>query len=79
MPIEEINISVFENINFIFFAKPFLILFAIFYVVFAFMLLRQVQLMCRTLPTSLSPLLKFLAIIHVGIALAVLLVVLGFF
>ena len=78
MPIEE-STSIFGNFNFIFFAKSFLILFAIFYVVFAFMLLRQVQLMCRTLPTSLSPILKFLAIIHVGVTLAVLLVVLGFF
>ena len=79
MPIEDINTSVFENINLVFFARSFLILFAIFYVFFAFMLFRQVQLMCRTLPTTLSPLLKFLAIIHVGAALAVLLLVLGFF
>ena len=79
MPIEDIDTGIFDKINFIFIAKSFLILFAIFYVIFAFMLLRQVQLMCRTLPTSLSPLLKFLAIIHVGVALAVLLVVLGFF
>ena len=79
MPIEDINTGIFENINLIFFAKSFLILFAIFYMVFAFMVLRQVQLMCKTLPTTLSPILKFLAIVHLGVAAAVLLIIIGFF
>lgn len=78
MPIEDFanNADVF---GLHFFLKSFLVLLLIFYAVFSLMLFRQVQLMCRTLPTSLSPLLKFLAIIHVGAALAVLLLVLGFF
>lgn len=79
MPIEDfVNVQA-GGFGLQFFLKAFLVLLLIFYTVFALMLFRQVQLMCRTLPTTLSPILKFLAIIHVGVALAVLLVVLGFF
>lgn len=79
MPIEDFVNGSTGQLGLHFFLKSFLVLLLVFYAVFALMLFRQVQLMCRTLPTTLSPLLKFLAIIHVGAALAVLLVVLGFF
>jgi len=56
-----------------------LILFLVFYCIFAMMLFRQIQLMSRTLPTVVFPLLKFLAIIHIGVSLAILFMVLGVF
>lgn len=57
--------------------KAFLFLFLVFYVAFSLILYRQIQLMGKTLPTPLLPFLRFLAIIHVGVALAILFFVLG--
>lgn len=62
-----------------FVTKAFFVLFLIFYSVFALVLFRQAQLMAKALPTAVSPFLKFVAIVHIGIALALLFVVLGVF
>lgn len=59
--------------------KAFAILFAVFYVVFAFMVWRQTQLMVRTLPTKVAPFLKFIAFFQVGVSLALLSIVIGAF
>lgn len=59
--------------------KAFFILFLVFYSVFALIIFRQIQLMAKSLPMSLSPLLKFVAIVHIGVAVALLFVVLGVF
>lgn len=59
--------------------KAFLVLFLIFYNMFALILFRQTQVMSKTLPTELAPTLKFIAIIHVGLALAVLILTVGNF
>lgn len=79
MPVEDVANSLFGRINFSLGVKAFLILFLVFYSVFALMLFRQIQLMIKTLPTQLAPFLKFLAIVHVGISLAILLMVIGTF
>lgn len=81
MPIEEVT----RGTDFLgmltagFGVKAFLILFLVFYTFFALILFRQVQLMDRALPNSLSGFLKFLGIIHLGISLALLFIVLGAF
>lgn len=62
-----------------FLIKAFFVLFLVFYTVFSLIVFRQVQLMERTLPLTLSPLLTFVAIIQIGVALAFLFVVLGAF
>lgn len=77
MPIENFGSSFWDNLNLNFWIKSFLSLFLIFYAIFALILLRQVQLMCKTLPTPIGPLLKFLAIIHLGVSVAILLLILG--
>lgn len=59
--------------------KSFLILFLVFYVVFAAILYRQVQIMNKKLLSSLSPILKFVAAVHIGISLAILFLVIGSF
>lgn len=80
MPVDESTLfNPFGNLEAAFFIKAFLILFLIFYSIFAFVVHRQIQLMCRALPTPLSPLLRFLAIVHIGVSLALLLAVLGTF
>lgn len=63
----------------VFGVKAFLILFLVFYIFFAFILFRQISIMNKKLPTSLSPLLKFIGIVHLGFAIALLFLVLGNF
>lgn len=59
--------------------KVFFVLFLVFYGVFALIIFRQIQLMAKALPMSLSSLLKFVAIVHIGVAVALLFVVLEVF
>jgi len=59
--------------------KAFFILFLIFFIIFSLILFRQVQIMSKALPMTLAPFLKFVAIILVGISLALLFIVLGVF
>ncbi|OGD83709.1 hypothetical protein A2165_00480 [Candidatus Curtissbacteria bacterium RBG_13_40_7] len=79
MSIEDAAETIAGNIGAGLIIKLFFILFLIFYLVFSLMLYRQIQLMCRTLPTPIAPFLKFVAIIHLGIPLAILFIVIGIF
>lgn len=79
MPIENVTSGVFEFLNVAFALKAFLILFLIFYVIFSLILYRQIQVMSKTLPTSVVPFIKFIGIIHLGVALALLLIAIGVF
>lgn len=80
MPIEEgIRPDISSRFNTAFFSQAFLILFLVFYTIFALILFRQIQLMGKTLPSAINPFLKFVAILHVGVSLALLLIVLGVF
>ena len=74
--------NLFNSFDFIsanFFIKAFFVLFLVFYSVFALIIFRQIQLMAKALPLGISPFLKFLGIVHIGVALALLFVVLGVF
>ncbi|OGD97974.1 hypothetical protein A3A49_02040 [Candidatus Curtissbacteria bacterium RIFCSPLOWO2_01_FULL_38_11b] len=79
MPIEGVGLGFINNISAAFGIKSFLLLFLVFYSVFALLLFRQVQIMNQKLPTSLSPTLRFVGILHVGVALAVLFLIAGIF
>lgn len=52
--------------------KIFIILFLVIYIVFAFVVVRQVQLMTQTLEVGFEGQLKFLAFIHLLFAVATL-------
>ena len=79
MPVVEISSNFFNSLDLNFFVKAFFILFLVFYTFFAIMLFRQVQIMTKKLPTQLSPLLKFIGLINVGVSLALLFLVVGMF
>lgn len=79
MPFEGIASAGSFGVSSVFIIKAFLILFLIFYAVFALMLFRQIQLMNKNMPTSLSPLLKSIAILNLGVSWAVLFLVVGSF
>ncbi|KKR77950.1 MAG: hypothetical protein UU23_C0006G0005 [Candidatus Curtissbacteria bacterium GW2011_GWA1_40_9] len=59
--------------------KAFLLLFLVFYIFFSVILYRQIVIMNRKLPTPLSPLLRFMGIVHIGVSVAVFFLVLGNF
>lgn len=79
MPIESSGLDVINRLSAAFGVKAFLILFLIFYAVFAVILYRQVQLMGTKLPTPLNGHLKFIAILNIGVSLTILFFVIGTF
>lgn len=79
MPVDNLSVSVLGNLNAQFGLKAFLLLFLVFYSVFTLILFRQIQVMGRTVILPAVPFLKFLAIIHVGITLAILFITIGTF
>lgn len=79
MPIEGVGGGLLGQLELKFFIKALFILFLIFYSIFSLIMYRQIQLMGKTLPTPIVPFLKFVAIIHIGVAVAILFIVLGIF
>lgn len=79
MLFNEGGFSLFSLPSASFLIKSFLILFLVFYAFFAFIMFRQVQIMGRALPTSVLPFLKFIAIIHLGVSIALLFLSVGLF
>jgi len=69
--------SILNVFSFGFGVKTFLILFLVFYAVFAFVLYIQIAQMSKKLPTSIDPSLKFIGFIHLGVSLAFLFISLG--
>ena len=78
MPIDG-SVGSFLQVDSGFLTKAFLVLFLIFYSVFALILFRQIQIMNKKLPTALSPILRFVGIIHLGVTLAITFFVVGSF
>ncbi len=79
MPISNDIFNIPSLLGFGFALKAFAILFAAFYVIFALIIFRQTQLMAKALPSAISPFLKFIAILQIGAALALLSSVIGVF
>lgn len=79
MPIEGVGLGFLDNLTAAFGVKSFLVLFLVFYSVFALLLYRQVQIMDQKLPTALSPFLRFAGILHLGVSLAILFLTIGTF
>ena len=71
--------NILQGLSVVFVLKSFVILFAVFYVVFSLILYRQIQLMDRSLPTPIGPFLKFIGILQIGVALAFLFILIGAF
>ena len=78
MPIDG-SVGNFLQVDAGFFTKAFLVLFLIFYSVFALILYRQIQIMNKKLASTLSPILRFVSIVHLGVALAITFFIVGSF
>lgn len=79
MPASEVVPSILDKLNVALAVKAFFILFLIFYTIFALILYREIQVMGKSLPSPAVPFLKFVGILHIGLALALFLVTLGVF
>jgi len=71
--------SVLDNFTFALGVKAFIILFLVFYTVFALILQKQVKLLSKKLPTPLTPHLRFAATLNIGVSIALLFLVLGLY
>ncbi|MBI2039669.1 hypothetical protein HYT18_01225 [Candidatus Microgenomates bacterium] len=59
------------------FLKGVILLILIFYAIFALLIIRQVDLMSKTLITPVSPVVKAISIIHAGFAIGLLILAWG--
>lgn len=59
------------------FLKAAILIILVFYAIFALMVVRQVDLMTKTLITRVSPALKFFSIIHAGFAIGLIVLAWG--
>ena len=57
--------------------KAAILLILVFYAIFALMIVRQVDLMSKTLITKVSPLVKAFSIVHAGFAIGLIVLVWG--
>lgn len=77
MQVNQSEITALSILSFIILAKVAVVVLLIFYIIFAFIILKQVSVMTETLETEFSPTLKFLSILHVGFAIGVSLLLVG--
>ena len=59
------------------FGKISILIILVFYAIFALMIVRQVDLMSKTLITKVSPILKAFSIVHAGIAIGLIILAWG--
>lgn len=76
MPATE-TMSFFTSDTFLSFLKLIILLILIFYAIFALLIVRQVDLMSKTLITKVSPIVLALSIIHAGFAIGLILLAWG--
>lgn len=69
--------QIIDSQTLIFFLKAAILLISIFYAIFALLIVRQVDLMSKTLITPVSPILRAFSIIHAGFAIGFVILVWG--
>lgn len=71
------TINFFEQEVVLIFLKVVILLILTFYAIFALLIVRQVDLMSKTLITTVSPILKGFSIIHAGFVIGLIVLVAG--
>ena len=67
----------FESEAVLVFLKTAILIILVFYAIFALMVVRQVDLMSKTLITKVSPILKAFSIVHAGFAIGLIILAWG--
>ena len=70
-------INIFNSQAVLVFLKAAILIILIFYAIFALMIVRQVDLMSKTLITPVSPIVKAVSIIHAGFAIGLIVLAWG--
>lgn len=58
-------------------AKGIILLILIFYAIFSLIIVRQVDLMSKTLVTGISPIVKAVSVVHAGVAIGLIILAFG--
>lgn len=69
--------NIFSNIYLVYFLKWAILIILVFYAIFALIIVRQVDLMSKTLITPVSPVVKAVAILHGGFAIGLIVLAWG--
>ena len=69
--------SLISNDYILFFTKGAILLILVFYAIFSLIIVRQVDLMSKTLITNISPIVKAVAIINAGFAIGLIVLAWG--
>lgn len=69
--------DIFNNGYVLILTKAVILLILIFYAIFSLIIVRQVDLMGKTLITKISPFIKAIAIVHAGFAIGLIVLVWG--
>ncbi len=69
--------TLLNNYYFLAFAKGAILLILVLYAIFALIIVRQVDLMSKTLITNISPIVKATAIVHAGVAIGLIVLAWG--
>lgn len=72
-----VTVNLLSNNYILELGKGAILLILIFYAIFSLIIIRQVDLMSKTLITGISPIVKALAILHAGFALALIILAWG--
>lgn len=70
-------VDIFSSQAVLVFLKAAILIILIFYAIFALMIVRQVDLMSKTLITPVSPIVKAISIVHAGFAIALIVLAWG--
>lgn len=71
------QVNILDSGALLFFLKTSILIILGFYVIFALMIIRQVDLMGKTLITNISPILKAFSIVHAGFIIGLIVLVWG--
>lgn len=77
MPITTIQVSIFDSAAGLMFLKGSILIILAFYAIFALIVVRQVDLMSKTLITGVSSILKAFSILHAGFAIGLIILAWG--
>lgn len=71
------QVNFFDSEVVMIFVKLAILLILVFYAIFALLIVRQVDLMSKTLITTVSPFVRAISVIHAGFAIGLILLVMG--
>lgn len=79
MPLEGVTLPIFSLDSFWQIVRFTILILSVLYFIFALIVVRQVNLMTETLITEVAPLLRAFSILHAGLALGIVILLIGLY